>query len=216
MLHNIFIWLNILIMSPQAVSADTTAIFSLPQLPYELGDLAPQISEETMQFHYGKHHQAYIANVNKLIRGTKFKRMSLEEIVKQSDGTLFNNAAQAWNHTFYFLTLSPNPKTVPTGKLSEAINRDFGSFAQLKEQLSKAAVSLFGSGWVWLAVDKTGKLVIVSESNAGTPLRLGLKPLLGIDVWEHAYYIDFRNRRADAVEALWERIDWRTVEERFR
>lgn len=216
MLHNIFIWLNILIMSPQAVSADTTAIFSLPQLPYELGDLAPQISEETMQFHYGKHHQAYIANVNKLIRGTKFERMSLEEIVKQSDGTLFNNAAQAWNHMFYFLTLSPNPKTVPTGKLSEAINRDFGSFAQLKEQLSKAAVSLFGSGWVWLAADKTGKLVIVSESNAGTPLRLGLKPLLGIDVWEHAYYIDFRNRRADAVEALWERIDWRTVEERFR
>lgn len=216
MLHNIFIWLNILIMSPQAVSADTTAIFSLPQLPYELGDLAPQISEETMQFHYGKHHQAYIANVNKLIRGTKFERMSLEEIVKQSDGTLFNNAAQTWNHTFYFLTLSPNPKTVPTGKLSEAINRDFGSFAQLKEQLSKAAVSLFGSGWVWLAVDKTGKLVIVSESNAGTPLRLGLKPLLGIDVWEHAYYIDFRNRRADAIEALWDRIDWRTVEERFR
>lgn len=218
MFHSLLL-LNLLFMATPTtptVTADTSAIFTLPKLPYELGDLAPQISEETMRYHYGKHHQAYITNVNKLIRGTKFERMSLEDIVKQSDGALFNNAAQAWNHTFYFLALSPNAKQVPTGQLSEAINRDFGSFENLKVQMSKAAASLFGSGWVWLAVDKSGKLVIVSEQNAGNPLRHGMKPLLGFDVWEHAYYIDYRNDRAKAIDAIWDRVDWRVVEERYR
>ncbi len=194
----------------------TATIHKLPVLPYGLNALEPQISEETMQYHYGKHHQTYVDNLNKLIPGTKFENASLEEIIASASGPIFNNAAQVWNHTFFFFTLSPNPKPVPTGALSEAINRDFGSFDKFKEEFTKTAAGLFGSGWSWLVKDKRGKLNIIAESNAGNPLREGLKPLMTVDVWEHSYYIDYRNRRADYLKAIWSRIDWRIIEERFR
>ncbi len=202
-------------MTTTIATADTVR-FTLPKLPYALDALAPQISEESMQYHYGKHLQTYIDNLNRLIVGTCFENASLENIVRHADGPLFNNAAQTWNHIFYFLALSPNPKSVPTGQLGTAIDRAFESFGRFKEELSQVAVSLFGSGWAWLVEDKSGKLAIVGRSNAGNPLTDGMRPLLAIDVWEHAYYIDYRNRRADAVKALWERIDWRVVEERYR
>ena len=203
-------------MSQPNIKTENTVTFALPKLPYSLDALAPQISEETMRYHYGRHHQTYIENLNRLVRESRFEHSALEEIVRNAEGALYNNAAQTWNHTFYFLTLSPNPKTVPTGALSEAINRDFGSFESFREQFTKASTSLFGAGWVWLAQDKNGKLSIISEPNAGNPLRNGMKPLLAFDVWEHAYYIDYRNRRADHINAIWERVDWRVVEERFR
>ncbi len=187
----------------------------LPKLPYALDALAPQISEETMLYHYGKHHKAYVDNLNRLIVGTPWQDASLEEIVLGTDGAIFNNAAQTWNHTFFFLSLSPDPKSVPTGALAEAINRDFGSFDAMKETMTKAAAGQFGSGWAWLVKDKNGKLSIVAESNAGNPMTRGLKPLLNIDVWEHAYYIDYRNRRPDFLQALWDRVDWKVVEKRF-
>ena len=187
----------------------------LPKLPYALDALAPQISEETMLYHYGKHHKAYVDNLNRLIVGTPWQDASLEEIVLGADGAIFNNAAQTWNHTFFFLSLSPDPKSVPTGALAEAINRDFGSFDAMKETMTKAAAGQFGSGWAWLVKDKNGKLSIVAESNAGNPMTRGLKPLLNIDVWEHAYYIDYRNRRPDFLQALWDRVDWKVVEKRF-
>ncbi len=170
----------------------------LPQLPYAADALAPKMSKETIEYHYGKHHQAYVNNLNNLIPGTPYENMPLEEIiVKAESGPIYNNAAQVWNHTFFFFTLSPTPKSMPSGKLAEAINRDFGSFDAFKEQFTKAAAGLFGSGWTWLAADDNGKLSIVSESNAGNPLRKGLHPLLTVDVWEHAYYIDYRNVRPD-------------------
>ena len=187
----------------------------LPKLPYALDALAPKISEETMLYHYGKHHKAYVDNLNRLIEGTPWQNATLEEIVRGADGAIFNNAAQTWNHTFFFLSLSPNPKSVPTGALAEAINRDFGSFDALKETMSKAAAGQFGSGWAWLVKDKNGKLSVVAESNAGNPMTRGLTPLLNIDVWEHAYYIDYRNRRPDFIQALWDRVDWKVVEKRF-
>ncbi len=187
----------------------------LPKLPYALDALAPQISEETMLYHYGKHHKAYVDNLNRLIVGTPWQDASLEKIVLGADGAIFNNAAQTWNHTFFFLSLSPDPKSVPTGALAEAINRDFGSFDAMKETMTKTAAGQFGSGWAWLVKDKNGKLSIVAESNAGNPMTRGLKPLLNIDVWEHAYYIDYRNRRPDFLQALWDRVDWKVVEKRF-
>ena len=146
---------------------------------------------------------------------TPFAQRPLEEIIVSADGPLFNNAAQAWNHEFYFAALSPAPSNRPEGRLAEAIDRDFGSFDQLKAQMDKACASPFGSGWVWLVEDKSGKLAVMSEQNAGNPLRYGMKPLLAIDVWEHAYYIDYRNRRADSIAALWDRIDWKTVAKRY-
>lgn len=190
-------------------------IHVLPQLPYAADALAPRMSKETMDYHYGKHHQAYVNNLNNLIPGTVYEDMPLEEIILKADGAIFNNAAQAWNHTFFFFTLSPIPKSVPTGNLAEAINRDFGSFDAFKEQFAKAAIGLFGSGWTWLVQDDTGKLSIVSESNAGNPLRKWLHPLMAIDVWEHAYYIDFRNRRPDFVHTFWDLVDWHVVEKRY-
>ena len=188
----------------------------LPTLPYELGDLAPNMSLETMQYHYGKHHQTYITNVNNMIKGTPFEDMSMEEIMLKSGGALFNNAAQAYNHTFFFMTLSPHPQSEPTGELMEAIKRDFGSFEAFKDEFTKAAVGLFGSGWVWLVRDADGKLAIVQESNAGNPKKRGLTPLLTCDVWEHAYYIDYRNRRPDFLSGFWPLVDWAVVEKRFR
>lgn len=193
------------------------ATFTLIELPYEMSALAPNVSEETLRYHHGKHLQTYVNNVNNLIADTRFVTMTLEDIVRQADGSLYNNAAQVLNHNLYFLTLAPSSvaKHTPEGPLAAAIKRDFGSFEAMKVQLAKAATSLFGSGWVWLAENRNGNLVILSESNAGNPLRHGLTPLLGIDVWEHAYYIDYRNDRARSIDQLWDVIDWQVVEDRY-
>jgi Fe-Mn family superoxide dismutase len=188
----------------------------MPQLPYAQQALEPYMSRETLEYHYGKHLQAYVDNLNKFIADTPFADASLDEIVKKAEGAIFNNGAQAWNHTFFFLSLSPTAKKQPTGKLAEAIDRDFGSFEQFKEQFSAAAAGLFGSGWVWLVADKSGKLSIVQESNAGNPLRRGLTPLMTCDVWEHAYYIDYRNRRPEFIKNFWEIADWNIIEERYK
>ncbi|MFA5648138.1 MAG: superoxide dismutase [Bacteroidales bacterium] len=189
--------------------------FKLPELPYAKSDLAPVISEKTLEFHHGKHHQAYVNNLNNLIKGTKFENADLETIVKESDGGIFNNGAQVWNHTFYFEAFSKSPQSEPKGKLAEAIEHDFGSFAKFKEAFSKAAATLFGSGWAWLVKDAYGHLEIVKESNAGNPLRNGLTPILTCDVWEHAYYLDYQNKRPDYIEAFWNLVDWAVVEKRF-
>jgi superoxide dismutase, Fe-Mn family len=185
--------------------------FELPKLPYKFNELVPHISEETLEFHYGKHHLAYVNNLNGLIQGTQFENASLEAIVKSAEGPIFNNGAQLWNHTFYFETFSPKGKRAPDGKLAEAIAKSFGSFDSFRDQFTKAAATLFGSGWAWLVADADGTLKIVQESNAGNPLRKGLKPLLTCDVWEHAYYIDYRNRRPDYIKSFWEIIDWDVV-----
>jgi len=189
--------------------------YTLPPLPYGLDDLSPAIGRQTLEFHHGKHHQAYVNNLNSLIKGTRFADSDLETIVKESDGGIFNNGAQVWNHTFYFEAFAKNPKGEPTGPLAERIGRDFGSFGNFKEAFSKAAATLFGSGWAWLIKDAYGNLEIVQESNAGNPLRTGLKPLLTCDVWEHAYYLDYQNRRPDYINAFWSLIDWKVVEKRF-
>ena len=189
--------------------------FKLAQLPFGLDDLNPMISKKTLEFHHGKHHQAYVNNLNNLIKGTKFEDSDLETIVKESDGSIFNNGAQVWDHTFYFEAFAKNPKEEPTGELAKSIERDFGSFDSFKETFSKAAATLFGSGWAWLVKDTYGNLEIIQESNAGTPLRNGYKPLLTCDVWEHAYYLDYQNRRPDYIEAFWNIVDWRMIEKRF-
>lgn len=188
---------------------------SLPTLPYEMDALAPQMSRETLEYHYGKHLKTYIDNLNNLIAGTPFAEMPLEEICIKAEGPIFNNGAQAWNHIFFFNSFSPSAQAAPTGALADAIDRDFGSLEAFKEQFSKAATTLFGSGWVWLCSDKEGKLSIVAEPNAGNPLKKGLTPLLCIDVWEHAYYIDYRNRRPEFVKNFWELVDWKVVEQRY-
>ncbi|MDD2196545.1 MAG: superoxide dismutase [Bacteroidales bacterium] len=189
--------------------------FELPKLNYDLDDLSPIISKQTLEFHHGKHHQAYVNNLNNLIKGTKFENADLETIIKEADGGIFNNGAQVWNHTFYFETFSKNPKTEPTGKLADAIERDFGSFAKFKETFAKAAATIFGSGWAWLVKSASGNLEIVKESNAGNPLRNGLTPILTCDVWEHAYYLDYQNRRPDYLDSFWKLVDWNIVEKRF-
>lgn len=191
------------------------ARFTVRELPYAYDALAPQLSEETLRYHHDKHYAGYVAKLNELILDTPFARQPLEDIILAADGAVYNNAAQAWNHEFYFEELSLNPQTAPTGALLDAVVRTFGSVDALKERMNREAVGLFGSGWVWLAADRQGDLVIVATPNAGNPLRQGLVPLLCLDVWEHAYYIDYRNRRADAVAALWDRIDWKTVGERY-
>ena len=190
--------------------------FSLPPLPYDANALAPVISETTIKLHHGKHLQAYIDNLNKLIVGTPFENSDLETIVKHSTGPIFNNAAQALNHIIYFNTFSPTPNPKPTGALLTAIEKEWGSFDNFKKEFSAAATSLFGSGWVWLAKDKKGKLFIISESNAGNPITKGFTPLLGIDVWEHAYYLDYQNRRPEHIEKVWTIIDWNTVGARYK
>ena len=189
----------------------------MPKLPYANNALEPVISQQTIEFHYGKHLQAYVNNLNGLVPGTEFEGKNLGEIVATApDGPIFNNAGQVLNHTLYFLQFTPNPSSKePTGKLAEAINRDFGSFDEMKKQLNAASVGLFGSGWAWLSIDKEGKLHITKEANGSNPLRNGLRPLLGIDVWEHAYYLDYQNRRADHVNAIWEIIDWDAIEKRI-
>ncbi|MFH0846785.1 MAG: Fe-Mn family superoxide dismutase [Chloroflexota bacterium] len=180
----------------------------LPPLPFSKDALAPNISAETIDYHYGKHHQAYVDNLNKLIPGTEFEKLTLEEIVKKSSGGIFNNAAQVWNHTFYWNCLSPKGGGEPVGELAKAITRDFGSFAQFREKFTSTAITHFGSGWAWLIKNPDGKLSIEATANAGTPLKDGRKALFTCDVWEHAYYIDYRNARARYVEAFWKLVNW--------
>lgn len=180
----------------------------LPVLPYSQDALEPIISKETLSYHYGKHHQAYVSNLNKLIAGTEFENASLEEIILKSNGAVFNNAAQIFNHTFYWNCMAPNAGGEPAGLLAELIREAFGSFADFKEKFSQTAVGTFGSGWAWLVLNQQGKLEIISTSNAGTPATEGKKPLLTCDVWEHAYYIDYRNARPTYVEKFWELVNW--------
>lgn len=187
----------------------------LPPLPYEMDALAPHISRETLEYHYGKHHKAYVDNLNNLIPGTEFEKKSLEEIIKTSNGGIFNNAAQVWNHTFYWHCLSPNGGGMPTGDLAGAIDKTFGSFDKFKEAFTKTAITTFGSGWAWLVKKTDGTIELVSTSNAQTPLTTPHKALLTCDVWEHAYYIDYRNARPKYVEHFWELVNWDFVAKNF-
>ncbi len=189
--------------------------FTLPSLPYAKDALEPVISEQTIEFHYGKHHLTYVNNLNKLIEGTKFENLSLEDIILGSEGGMFNNAAQVWNHTFYWNCLNPKGGGEPTAKLAEAINAEFGSFDVFKEKFLVAATTLFGSGWAWLVKNKENKLEIVQTSNANCPLTDGLVPLLTCDVWEHAYYLDKQNRRPAYVDDFWKIVNWNAVADRF-
>ncbi|SDO82257.1 MULTISPECIES: superoxide dismutase [Fe] [Burkholderiaceae] len=188
---------------------------TLPPLPYAHDALAPHISKETLEFHHDKHHQTYVTNLNNLIKGTEFENASLEEIVKKSSGGIFNNAAQVWNHTFYWESMKPNGGGQPTGALADAINAKFGSFDKFKEEFTKTAVGTFGSGWAWLVKKTDGSLDLVSTSNAATPLTTDAKPLLTCDVWEHAYYIDYRNARPKYVEAFWNVVNWDFASKNF-
>ncbi len=181
---------------------------SLPDLPYPKDALQPHISQETLEFHHGKHHRAYVTKLNELIAGTEFENASLEDIIKRSSGPLFNNAAQTWNHTFYWQSMSPKGGGEPKGKVADAIRGGFGSFADFKEKFSKAAEGTFGSGWAWLVRGQGGALEIVSTSNAQNPMTEGKTPLLTCDVWEHAYYIDYRNARPEYVKAFWNLVNW--------
>jgi superoxide dismutase, Fe-Mn family len=181
----------------------------LPPLPYEKNALEPNISAETLEFHYGKHHQAYVTNLNNLIKGTEFESAALEDIIKKSSGGVFNNAAQIWNHTFYWHSMrSPKDGNAPSGKLADAIDKAFGSFDKFKEEFTKSATGNFGSGWTWLVQRPDGSLGIVNTSNAATPITGSDKPLFTIDVWEHAYYIDYRNARPKYVESFWNLVNW--------
>ena len=187
----------------------------LAPLPYAMDALQPQISKETLEFHYGKHHQAYVTNLNKLIKGTEFENASLEDIAKNASGGIFNNAAQVWNHTFYWNCLSPKGGGAPAGALGEAIDKKWGSFEAFKEAFSKSAVGNFGSGWTWLVKKGDASVDIVSTSNAATPLTGADKPLMTCDVWEHAYYIDYRNARPKYVESFWALVNWDFVSKNF-
>ncbi len=187
----------------------------LPKLPYAMDALQPYISKETLEYHYGKHHKAYVDNLNKLIPGTEFENMSLEETIMKSSGGIFNNAAQIWNHTFYWHCMKPNGGGEPTGKLADAIKKAFKSFDEFKKLFSQASITTFGSGWGWLAKNEKGELEIISTSNAGTPMTQHKKALLTCDVWEHAYYIDYRNMRPTYVEKFWDLVNWDFVAEKF-
>lgn len=188
---------------------------TLPTLPYELDALQPHISKETLEFHYGKHHQTYVTNLNNLIKGTEVAELSLEEIIKKSSGGIFNNAAQVWNHTFYWNCLTPKSSGQPSGNVADAINSTFGSLEKFKEEFTKTAVTTFGSGWAWLVKNADGSLALVSTSNAGTPMTSGQTALLTCDVWEHAYYIDYRNARPKYLEAFWKLVNWDFVTKNF-
>ncbi|MBR5084791.1 MAG: superoxide dismutase [Prevotella sp.] len=190
--------------------------FQLMALPYEADALQPVISPETIAFHHGKHLAAYVNNLNGLLSNSGFEDSTLEEIVCKSEGAIFNNAGQILNHEMYFGQFAANPtKNAPSGALAEAITRDFGSFEAFKEEFQKKGATLFGSGWVWLSADNNGRLVITQEPNANNPVRSGLRPLLTFDVWEHAYYLDYQNRRPDHLTALWQIIDWEVIEKRY-
>ena len=189
--------------------------FELIQLPYAANALEPVISKETIEFHHGKHLQAYVNNLNNLIPGTKFENAPLEQIVAESDGAIFNNAGQILNHNLYFTQFSPKGGGKPSGKLAEAIDKTWGSFENFQKEFNTAGAGLFGSGWVWLAKDKDGKLSITKEANGSNPVAKGLTPILGFDVWEHAYYLDYQNRRPDHLAALWKIVDWDAVGKRY-
>jgi Fe-Mn family superoxide dismutase len=189
--------------------------FELPALPFAKNALSPHISEETIEFHYGKHHQAYVNKLNGLIAGTEFENKSLEDIIRTSEGAIFNNAAQIWNHTFYWNCLQPNSNEQLSPELTTAINKTYESLEKFKEEFTKAALGLFGSGWVWLAKNTDGELTITTTNNAGNPLTSGQTPLLTCDVWEHAYYIDYRNARAKYLDSFWKIVDWEFVSQNF-
>ena len=189
--------------------------FQLMALPYAPEALEPVISKETIAFHHGKHLAGYVNNLNKLLPGSGLEGLPLEEIVCKSSGGIFINAGQILNHELYFAQFSGDPKSAPIGKIAEAITRDFGSFEAFKEEFQKKGATLFGSGWVWLSADKDGKLVITQEPNAANPIQKGLKPLLTFDVWEHAYYLDYQNRRPDHLATLWQIVDWTVIEDRY-
>lgn len=216
------IMLSMLLMTENVTESDNITTkndkimkFELMTLPYATNALEPVISKQTIELHHGKHLQAYVNKLNELIPGTKFADMELESIVRQSDGAIFNNAGQVLNHNLYFTSFSPKGGGNPTGALAKAIDKTFGSFEQFKKEFVDAGVAQFGSGWVWLAKDNDGNLSIVKESNAGNPVTKGLTPVLGFDVWEHSYYLDYQNRRADHLNALWNIIDWNVVGKRF-
>lgn len=187
----------------------------LPALPYALDALVPHISKETLEFHYGKHHQTYVTNLNNLIQGTELEGKDLVDIVTNSSGGIFNNAAQIWNHTFYWNSISPQGGGQPSGALADAINESFGSFEQFQEQFTQTAVTTFGAGWAWLVQNAQGKLELMSTSNAGTPLTEGRTPLLTCDVWEHAYYIDYRNARPQYLKSWWNIVNWKFASDNF-
>jgi len=189
--------------------------FSLPPLPFERNALAPHISEETLHYHYDKHHQTYVTNLNKIVVDTPFAEQALEQVIVNSSGAIFNNAAQVWNHTFYWNCLNPNTHK-PSSALSHALDKTFGSFEEFKAQFTQTALTTFGSGWAWLTQDKSGELHLRSTSNAGTPMTQGETALLTCDVWEHAYYIDYRNARPDYLKAFWEIVNWTFVSELFK
>ena len=189
--------------------------FKLPELPYAKDALEPFISAKTLEFHHGKHHQAYVNNLNNLIAGTPYKNATLETIIMETDGGIFNNGAQVWNHTFYFEQFSPEGCREPKGKLKEAIEEKFGSFEAFKEEFSKTAATLFGSGWAWLVKNREGQLELIQAGNAGNPLRDGKTPLLTCDVWEHAYYLDKQNARPKYIEDFWKMVDWEVIIGRY-
>ena len=188
---------------------------ALPELPFALDALEPRLSAETLEFHWGKHHRGYVTKLNELIQGTEFEELALEEIVRRSSGAIFNNAAQAWNHAFYWQCLAPNSRQRPSGKLAKAIDTRFGSLGSFKERFTQVAVDTFGSGWVWLTLDRDGSISVGSTSNADTPIRKHGFPLFTCDVWEHAYYIDYRNERLKYVQALWEIANWDFVNRNY-
>ena len=190
-------------------------MFELPKLPYAMDALQPYISKETLEYHYGKHHQAYVNNLNNLTKDTEFASMSLEDVIMKSSGGMFNNAAQVWNHTFYWNCMMPNGTGMPSDKLADAINKKFGSFDEFKKAFTQSAVTLFGSGWTWLALNAQNELEIMNTGNAGLPMKDGKKALLTCDVWEHAYYIDYRNVRATYVENFWKLVNWEFVAKNF-
>ncbi len=189
--------------------------FTQPRLPYSVDALSPVISPATIDFHYGKHEKAYIDTLNSLIEGTEYEDMPLEEIIKKSDGKLFNQASQAWNHILYFFQFSPSGKREPIGRLRDKIEEQFGSFEDFKKKFEEAGLTLFGSGWVWLSSDSDGKLFITQGSNADNPLKYGLTPIFVFDVWEHAYYLDYQNRRGEYLSRLWDIVNWETVESKY-
>lgn len=185
--------------------------FTLPALPYAKNALEPHISAETIEYHYGKHHHTYVINLNKLTEGTDYENKTLEDVIKTSKGGIFNNAAQVWNHSFYWNSLSPQGGGEPTGVLAEAINKSFGSFSLFKEKFTETAIKTFGSGWAWLVKNPDNSLALISTSNAETPLTQNVQPLMTCDVWEHAYYIDYRNARPEYLKAFWQLVNWRFV-----
>ncbi len=188
---------------------------TLPTLPYAQDALEPHLSKETLEYHYGKHHQTYITNLNNQIKGTEFEHLSLEEIIQKSTGGMFNNAAQTWNHTFYWFSLTPNGQGKPAGELAAAIDAKWGSFEKFQEAFNACAAGTFGSGWAWLVKNTDGSLDLVSTSNAATPLTSDATPLLTCDVWEHAYYIDYRNSRPNYLGGFWKIVNWDEVAKRF-